>query len=256
MRNKRQNKRAYFNLGQAMVEMVIISFATLLILLSLLHFGFMYNAKTVLNYATYEAARAGSLNYGSPEAMNYALARVLASLETSPAPDDNFYDILHYQTSQNNAIDMVNNPKFVCTQRISPSTNNGHWRDRAADPVTHKRLTNEQPYTSYIPNDHLVYRSAAPDDDGLSIQDANLLKIKVTYCHKIITPIIGITMKRLMLEDFAATDPDPLTDDWTVPTRGEFTKMCYREDRIPIVSQAVIRMQTPIRDYAFADDCS
>jgi hypothetical protein len=253
MRNKRQNKRPYFNLGQAMVEMIIITFATLLILLSLLHFGFMYNAKTVLNYAAYEAARAGSLNYGSPQAMNYALARVLASLETSPAPDKDFYDIFYYQTSQDAAIEMVDKGQFVCMQRISPTNDNGHWlRDPEAGALLPKAL----PYTSYIPNDHLVYRSAAPDANGLSIQDANLLKIKVTYCPKIITPIIGITMKRLMLQDYADTDPDPL-EGWTVPTTlGKFTKACYEDDRIPIVSQAVIRMQTPIRDYAFTADCS
>ncbi len=104
MGNKRQSKRVYFNLGQAMVEMIIIMFATLLILLSLLHFGFMYNAKTVLNYATYEAARAGSLNYGSPQAMEYALARVLGSLDSTPAPDTDLFSIVRYQASQDLAL--------------------------------------------------------------------------------------------------------------------------------------------------------
>jgi hypothetical protein len=253
MKNKRDFTYSYFYSGQAMVEMIIIMFATLLILFSLLHFGFMYNAKTVLNYATFEAARAGSLNYGSPKAMNYALARVLASLENSSEPD---YDALNndidlYKAHQKDAIELVKAEKFVCTQRISPDVSSKHW---LTDPDAGSIPSYAETYNHYIPNDHLVYRSAKLED-GVSIQDANLLKIKVTYCHKIITPIIGITMKRLMLQSYADEDPDPF-DDWVVPTRGAFTKICYENDRIPIVSQAVIRMQTPIRDYEFRDDCS
>jgi hypothetical protein len=109
-------------------------------------------------------------------------------------------------------------------------------------------------YSRSIPNDHLAYRSAVIKG-GTSIQDANLLKIRVTYCHKIITPIIGLTIKRLMLQKYADTDPDPIAG-WVVPTRGAFTKFCLENDRIPIEAQAVIRMQTPIRDYGFKKDCS
>lgn len=248
MSSKLQNKYTRFYLGQAMVEMIIIMFATLLILFSLIHFGFIYNAKTVLNYATHEAARAGSLNYGSPQAMNFALARGLAALETSPG---GISDYDRYQKSQTSAIDLIEDGKFVCTQRISPDTSSQHWRP---DPTAGSISSLATPYTNFIPNDHLVYRSAQPKG-GVSIQDANLLKIRVTYCHKIITPIIGLTIKRLMLQTYADTDPDPI-DGWTIPTRGAFTKFCYENDRIPIEAQAVIRMQTPIRDYAFTSDCS
>jgi hypothetical protein len=248
MRNKRWNKHSH--LGQAMVEMIVIMFVTLLILFSLIHFGFIYNAKTVLNYATHEAARSGSLNYGSPQSMNFALARVLAALESSPSGSNHMG---RYQQSQGRANELVKNDKFVCTQRISPDSNSDHWRP---DPSAGSISSSALPYTNFIPNDHLVYRSAQPKG-GVSIQDANLLKIRVTYCHKIITPIIGLTIKRLMLQEFADNDPDPI-DNWVVPTRGAFTKFCLENDRIPIESQAIIRMQTPIRNYKFssASDCS
>ncbi len=228
--------------GQAMVEMVVVMFVTLLILFAVIHFGFIYNAKTVLNYATHEAARAGSLNYGSPRAIRYALARGLAALETSPT---GISDYDRFQQSQSAAIDLIEADEFVCIQRISPGFSSQHW---LPDP----NATSD--YNHYIPNDHLVYRSAALKG-GVSIQDANLLKIRVTYCHKIITPLIGTTIKRLMLQSYADNDPDPI-DGWVVPTTGSFTKNCYENDRIPIESQAIIRMQTPIRDYTFASDCS
>ena len=40
-----------------------------------------------------------------------------------------------------------------------------------------------------IPNDNLMYRSG--DGDGMSIQDANLLKIRVTYCVRLIVPVVN-----------------------------------------------------------------
>jgi len=231
-----------YQLGQAMVEMTVIMFVVFLLLFGIIQFGLIYNAKIVLNYATFEAARAGSLNYGSPRAINYALARGLAPLEST---DSGITDYDRFQQSTNKMIDLVEVGDFSCVQRISPSTSSQHW---VPDPAAGAG------YNNYIPNDHLVYRSAAPKG-GVSVQDANLLKIRVTYCHKIIVPFIATTIKRLMLDSYAATDPDPL-DSWTVPTRGNFTKVCYENDRIPIESQAVIRMQTPIRDYAFTSNCS
>jgi len=225
-----------------MVEMTVIMFVVFLLLFGIIQFGLIYNAKIILNYATFEAARAGSLNYGSPQAINYALARGLAALEST---DSGLTDYDRFQQSTNEMINLVETGEFACVQRISPAVSSPHW---VPDPAAGSG------YNNYIPNDHLVYRSAAPKA-GVSIQDANLLKIRVTYCHKIIIPFIATTIKRLMLDNYAATDPDPIAN-WTVPARGRFTKACFENDRIPIESQAVLRMQTPIRDYSFMSDCS
>ncbi|MFT6390055.1 MAG: hypothetical protein ACJAUP_003455 [Cellvibrionaceae bacterium] len=266
MRNEIKNKPGYDCLGQAMVEMIVVMFTTLLILFSLLHFGFLYNAKTILNYATHEAARAGSLNYGSPKAMNLALARGLAALKSPrnavPIPSD----YAKYQQSQTEAYEMIDptagNPattpstvadQLVCTQRISPATNSDHWRDV---PNTVTTTNAAAYYNQSIPNDHLVYRSAVPDSNGVSIQDANLLKIRVTYCHIIMVPFIGNSIRRLMLQTYADNDPDPI-DNWVVPNAlGSLTKDCYRRKGILIEAQSVVRMQTPIRNYIFPANCS
>ena len=65
-----------------------------------------------------------------------------------------------------------------------------------------------------IPNDHLMYR-VANDGEGMSIQDANLLKIRVTYCVKLVVPFVdriiyGVTagiqgVRQLTNESFAGT---------------------------------------------------
>jgi hypothetical protein len=52
--------------------------------------------------------------------MKYALARGLAALETSPSGASD-YD--RYQQSHSAAINLIDDGKFVCTQRISPDAN-------------------------------------------------------------------------------------------------------------------------------------
>ncbi|MGB1238637.1 MAG: TadE/TadG family type IV pilus assembly protein, partial [Pseudomonadales bacterium] len=55
MSKHRSNTRDFRQRGQAMVEMIVISFVALLLLLGIIQFALLYNAKTVLNYAAFEA---------------------------------------------------------------------------------------------------------------------------------------------------------------------------------------------------------
>jgi hypothetical protein len=41
-----------------------------------------------------------------------------------------------------------------------------------------------------IPNDNLMYRSTT-EKGGVSVQDANLLKIRVSYCFKLVVPLVN-----------------------------------------------------------------
>lgn len=227
-------------LGQAMVETLIVMFVTLLLLFGIIQFGLLYNAKTVLNYATFEAARAASLNYGSPKAIDYALARSLGSLVSS----EGYSQHDAYQKSQSKYLDLIDEGDVICVERINPPANSPHWLP-ASD------AGND--YRNYIPNDHLRYRSAQLKQ-GMSIQDANLLKIRVTYCHKIIVPFYSRIIQRLMLLKKINNDPDPIPD-YKPPSLGKFAQQCFENDRVPIESQAIMRMQTPIRDYQFPASC-
>ena len=227
--------------GQAMVETLIVMFVTLILLFGIIQFGLFYNAKTVLNYAAFEAARAGSLNYGSPQAINYALARSLAALESSSGTSQ--YE--RYLNSQTKYLDRIDAGDSICVERINPPVSSPHWQPSAeADGY----------FSRYIPNDHLRYRSAQIKQ-GMSIQEANLLKIRVTYCHAIIVPFYATIIKRLMLTSAIDEDPDPLPD-YVAPNVGQFAAQCYQNDSVPIEAQAIMRMQTPVRDYSFTADCS
>ncbi|MGB1240001.1 MAG: hypothetical protein ACPG4U_17430, partial [Pseudomonadales bacterium] len=210
----------------------------------------LYNAKTVLNYAAYEAARIGAVNYSHPEAMKLALAQKLAALE--PVPDEgNAYDTLVAQQEAflaeqgafNELVKREGQPvRVACIRRVNPPADSKHFQTNTLAPGTSKSIV----------NDHLLFRDATPVD-GMSVQDANLLKISVTYCPKMIVPIVSTAIKRLMLTEYHEADPDPI-EGWEVPKTTPFEQQCYQNNRFPMVAQALIRMQTPVGQYDYSDD--
>ncbi len=234
--------------GQAMVETVVILFVTILLLFGIIQFGLIYNAKTTLNYAAFEAARSGSLNYADRQAVDFGLARGLAALYTSVEKGDDLFDTAgEVMSAQQRVYDEIQDGRFVCVERLNPTTKAfrayGQSNATGITSLNGKKL---------IPNDHLLYRSARiKSGAGVSIQDANLLKIRVTYCYPMYVPFISNVVRSLY--GLSATAPPggvPL-----VP--GTFQRRCLINNRIPIVAQAVIRMQTPpYNDSNFDTNCN
>lgn len=200
--------------GQSMVEFVIVWPVLAFLTLGTFQLALIYLAKSTLNYATFEATRAGSLNYAKRINVEYGFSRGMAPLYTTKI------------RSVNNARkkvmrDISNN--HVCIERINP---------RQADFDAYALTSGE------IPNDNLMYRSPA-EDSGLSIQDANLLKLRITYCYKMIVPLI-----------------DRFISSALSSGAGSFQKACLAERRIPIVAQGLLRMQTAaINDSTFDTSC-
>jgi len=226
-----------------MAETVVIIFVTLLLLLGIIQFALIYNAKTTLTYAAFEAARAGALNYADRNAIEFALARGLAPLYTSIEPSDSMMNkVDSVKTARDTVLAEIKAGNYACIERLNPTSNafNAHG---ITDP--------EGRFGKIIPNDNLHYRSALTKG-GVSIQDANLLKLRITYCYPMYVPIISNTIKRLM---GLMADPDPVPD-WTAPTVGPFQTQCYLDDRFPIVAQGIARMQTPPKNDTFETTCN
>ena len=241
--------------GQAMVETLIVVFITLLLLLGVIQFGLIYNAKTNLNYATFEAARAGALNYADRSAIEYGLARGLAPLYTSIDIANSSQDNIEaVKNARDKVYTEISAGEFVCIERLNPPVTafDAHGVTAQSGLFRGEKL---------IPNDHLLYRSRVPQND-LSIQDANLLKLRVTYCYPIIVPIVSTAIQRL-----TGTVPDATSNVavgqsvggptyGSVTPAGSFQQNCYAEGRIPIVAHAIMRMQTPVRNDIFPLSCN
>lgn len=240
--------------GQAMVETLIVIFLALLILLGIVQFGLIYSAKSTLNYAAFEAARAGALNYADKGAIEYALARGLAPLYTSIDIADSTIDkVRAVQDARDKVYKEITKGEFACIERINPTT-------AAINSFAVKDPTGLFPGKKLIPNDHLIYRSRLTKND-VSIQDANLLKLRVTYCYKMIVPIISTAIQRLTgttadaSSDIAVGQSPGNSSYNSVTPAGSFQRNCYAQGRFPIVAQAIIRMQTPVKNDLFPASC-
>ena len=247
-----------------MVETLVILFVALLLLLGIIQFGLIYNAKLTLNYATFEAARAGALNHADKRAIEYALARGLSPLYTSVDPADSDLDkVKAVQRARDRLFDQeISNGRFACIERLNPRPS--HFAGNVHGMADNTGLFAGQ---RLIPNDHLRYRSALPrGEPAVSIQDANLLKLRVTYCYPMYVPIIGNTVKWVMgmrAKSVSRVPKGEPYEGWRAPQVGDFQAACYRADeldgrgypRIPIVAQAVMRMQTPAKNDEFPESC-
>lgn len=167
-----------------MIEFVIIIPVLLLLIFGAIQIAFIYSAKTTLNYATFQAARLGATNHASYSAMRRGLVRGMAPLFTNNArASDIQSDIeagIDSSGSRRDAVSEVDT--YTRIIRINPTS-------AMLDLSGFGQPTSDGSNVG-IPNDNLMYRPNW-QVDGVSIQDANLLKIRVQYCYKLMVPIVN-----------------------------------------------------------------
>lgn len=182
-----------------------------LLLLALLQAILVYRAKTTIDYAALEAARAGALHGVDKGEMQKGLARGLAPLYATATASPTAVGTAQAYAQAYTAV-----LAFGTITVLSPTT--GSFDD-----------FKEAQYdgTMAIPNDTLNFRSTSVGSrGGLSVQDANILKIQVSFTYPLIVPLIDRIMgkpdaKRTALEGHTVYS-------------------------LPIMTGAMVRMQTPI----------
>jgi len=264
--------------GQAMTEFFIVLPVMLLLVLGILQFALIYQAKITLNYAAFEAARAGSLNNGNRDAMNLAFASSMAPLYTSSyyTFTDDKCDNKFTALKTNNlggkrvmgtnldAVTKANANNFdpddvICARRkVQQQIKDGEVNITVVNPSNNS-------FSDYgvkidgkvtIPNDNLMYRNASISNSSNSlqtIQDANLLKVHVGYCYELVVPFVN-TIIWMMHRYAPGTAPPTLPQITpsesffgTAPT-GTFAASCINkttERTIVLYAQSIVRMQSP-----------
>ena len=277
--------------GQAMVEFTVVAGVLLMLILGTIQFALIYHAKTTLSYAAFETARAGSVNNARMWAMELAFARAMAPLYTTPYlssgdgcdgvfrsvvrqdPDVNPDPTIPYITPS--STDLSLDDVRCARQRVRDMFDfekpdaYGYARILLVNPSPESFL-GEHGYTvagsgvRYIPNDSLMYRSAKTDAlSNQSIQDANLIKVHVSFCYKLVVPLIDRMIWRMIAE----TPTTEFPENFGAPVPGSFADRCtvFGETAgrygIPIHAQAVMRMQSdpiradPVHEDAFCSGC-
>jgi len=205
--------------GQSLTEFLVAIFGLGLLLLAMLQAILFYRAKATVDYAAMEAARAGALHGVDKDQMQNGLARGLTPLYATATASPGIAGTAEAYAKAHTAV-----RAFSTVKVLSPTT--GSFDD-----------FKEAQYdgTMALPNDTLNFRAATVGSrGGLSVQDANILKIQVSFSYPLIVPII----------DRMVGTPD------AARTAIEGHKVYS----LLIVSSAMARMQSPITNRANLED--
>ncbi len=230
--------------GQTFVEYLVILPVLLLLLLGAIQFGFIYQAKSTLNYAAYLAAREGALDAGKKSSMQNALASGLTPLFTHQATPAGVVAGRATAFFETKPIPGINvSPSKIVV--LNPTAD--QFRDFAVNSLAGGS-------GKEIPNDTLSYRKTTLGaKSGVPIQDANILKIRVTYCYQLTVPIADRVIHALSVGINSFTDGHSLTEFYGRGSALEYflkdpcraVNTFGKGHRIEIQSEAIVRMQTP-----------
>jgi Flp pilus assembly protein TadG len=214
--------------GAAMIEFLIMSPFALVLIFVIIQLGLMSSAKQIVNEAAFVAARAGAENNAQTSAMRQALVTALIP----------FYQ----NTTDTTAASRLLNAYGAATaDLLLPYTLDVTVLNPNADVFSDFGLTDANNQT-YIPNDSLEYRdhSVVGQKSGLTIQDANALKIRVTYAYQLKVPLMQSLFRSVMCGFDSGIN--------AVGRGGsQYSSDCvqyYNNGRVPIVAYATVQMQT------------
>ena len=234
-----------------MTEFIIVFPVLFILIFAAFQFALLYHAKITLNYATFLAARSGAVSNGHIGIMENALARGMAPLYThcdDPAEVRRARDHVRNEIEAGFAYIEIINPDV--NTAFSDQVGPGSTRDgtRAL------KVTIDGTGDAVIPNDNLMFRPARSSGPaGQSLQDRNLLKIRAHYCYPLYVPFIDTLLVNIMTlpTNTNKTDPDYCPECLgTFQAASTFERGCLDNDRFPINSQAIVRMQSPAIETA------
>lgn len=182
--------------GATMVEMAFVAPLLLLLTMVLIHHGLLFFAKNQLNHATFMAARAGAVNGANPDIMLNALVDAMVPMYGGGLDDTQL------QASRDRARTAVNITRDKVLNRMVPSPRvinvinpTTSSFDDWADPA----LISKPGGVRVIPNSGLEYRPiAVGPSSGQTIQDANVLRIRVIVAYQPKVPLV-MSAYRLVL---------------------------------------------------------
>ncbi|MFK8078020.1 MAG: TadE/TadG family type IV pilus assembly protein [Granulosicoccus sp.] len=197
--------------GASLAEFLVAAPLVLLIGMATLQAGLIYHGKTTLNYAVFEAARTGATHNAQVAVMRDELGQRLAPVKGGDT------SLEHMALSIAESVVDANDATTTQLRILNPTP--AAFDDWGlVSPVTQQRI---------IPNAHLRHKS---DEigfaSGLTIQDANLLKIRVVYGLDLKVPVVG----ELIAEAMQIIDVK--------------NSHYYHQKKFPLSAVATVRMQS------------
>jgi hypothetical protein len=215
--------------GSTMTEFVIVGPLIMLIALTGLQFMLLQYARLNLDYAGFEAVRAGAKLHADPEQIREAWYRALVPWMVSSMSVPGYDRDADPRVSGAVARRVISGLEAAYTRFEIVSPSHEAFED-FSDPRLQRILRTGQ--ARVIPNDNLGSKPSWPGaHSGISIQDANILKLRITYGYKPAIPLAGKLLTQGV--QLAARAGDP------------FYAGLLAAGRIPVVVESTLPMLSP-----------
>ena len=232
--------------GATLVELIYVLPVFFILLFGIVEVAYVYRSKATLNVATFEAARAGALNNARRSEMRDALAGGMMPLFVNG--DRSAGGVLGGYAKAKAFEISVNAAAIGDLDTVEIISPNRRTFDAFKQRMPILDQENQRvSYVNAIPNDNLTFRSTATKNiqiggsaQKINIQDANLLKIKTLWCHKLKVPGLRELAYRAMLRGFFGFGPS--VEQRTCNAIGLATGDVY----VAITAHAIARMQSPV----------
>lgn len=202
--------------GSAMIEFAVVGPLLTLIGTVILQYALMFNAKNLVNHASFMAARAGTMQNANLGSVQNAYAKALIPLYGGGR--DTAELVQAYAKAQ---ADLAGNARIELLNPTKESFDD--WNDTDLQAKYGARA---------IPNGSLSFKDPGQikSNSGQNIQDANLIKLKITHGYELKVPLAGTMIQFMMKWMDNSTDP--------------FATAMYNQRRIPMVTNITMQMQT------------
>lgn len=212
--------------GSAMIEFVVVGPLLVLLGTTVLQYALMFNAKNMLNHASFMAAREGAVANANLASVRQAYARALVPLYGGGRSAREMGEALVRATADTTSVN-------TRIELISPTLES--FAAYGNDPAMKAKYGGRRA----IPNSHLGLRGTAVDtNSGQSVQDANVIKLRITHGYELRVPLASTVMQFMMR--------------WNDPGTDAFLTSLYAQRRIPLVTHITLQMQSDPVDWGDA----
>jgi Flp pilus assembly protein TadG len=228
--------------GQAATEFVIIGVVFLGMLSGLVEMTYVLRAKHLLNMATFDAVRTGSVNNAFMAPMELTLEQDMAALymQSDASPTG-------LQAAITRAKNLYNTMKAAGKPSTRPLTviNPTQAMFNKFSETQFIRLSNKTAEASVpvIPNDNLQWRDRGTQSitvggkaAAINLQDANLLKIRVYWCQHLVVPGLDVVVHSIA--EMPTATPQQKMCDGIAQTQDNYY-IAIESDAVTLMQDAV-----------------
>jgi outer membrane protein OmpA-like peptidoglycan-associated protein/uncharacterized membrane protein (UPF0127 family) len=215
--------------GATMVEFIVVGPLITLMGLAVLQYGLLFFAKNQINHAAFLAARAGSTHNANLSTVREALVRGLIPLYGGGRSNTELATAACKARDEVNGTNLClagDTPPGVTIELLNPTKESfDDWNSPALQNTVGggRRV---------IPNGGQAFKdpSIIKANSGQNIQDANIMKLRVTYGYLPKVPLMAAVFKKYLQSFDSGADPT-------------HTRL-INSGRIPVVADVALQMQS------------